>query len=136
MSETSGTLKIYTLEKQYVLQVLPKVTIDYIQDHMLKMQEVSDYVLSVSNHLLEHDPEVLSFRKEEPIVVKRFLSACVQLELDRDEKTRKKQEKERRKKSRRPKPKPKPKPKLKPKPKPKTKTKIKANLIPFGGKDT
>jgi len=72
MNETSGTLKIWTSDREHLLQVPPGITLSFITEHMSKMKEVSDVVLSVSDHsLVDQDPEILTFEKDEPIIVQR-----------------------------------------------------------------
>ena len=36
---------------------------------MLKMQNTSNYAIAIANHIIAHDSEMLSFKKEDLIVI-------------------------------------------------------------------
>jgi len=71
MAKNSDIIKISTIDKPVTLQTQSaEVLFQTVKAHIVQMQEVSNYAVAMGNHFVgANDPEVLSFKKEDAILI-------------------------------------------------------------------
>jgi hypothetical protein len=95
LNNSGEILQIFLVDnKSHVVQTIAETVFELIKDHMTKMKAHSNYAIALSNHMVENDPELLSFKKETAIFITRQFPAhrCFSLFLVCQEERKKGQE--------------------------------------------